>query len=102
MNDFFQVDLDALQRFITSLRDSGQQMDSAMKSMKSMDAGKIGTDELDRAAEEFQDTWQYGLGQLKEKIKVTNDGVHAAQRKYQEVEQQAMESLAKVNESGGQ
>ena len=101
MTDFFEVDLDALRRFITSLEDSGQNMDSAMRAMRSAGPETIGTPELDEAAQEFQRTWQYGLGQLQERIKATTSGVQQAHQKYRETEQSVMEQLAKTNQAGG-
>lgn len=100
MSEFFNVDLQALRRFVTSLEDSGQNMESALKTMRSANTETIGTPELDEAAQEFQRTWQYGLGQLQERIKATTGGVQKAHEKYSETEQSVMEKLAKVNEAG--
>jgi len=103
MGDFFQVDLDVLQRFITSLRDSGDHMESALNALKAAESGKIGTDELDDAADDFQGTWRYGLGQLREKIKETNEGVSAVHKTYRETEQSVTDSLRQMTRaiSGG-
>jgi hypothetical protein len=96
VGNFFQVDLDVLNRFITSLRESGDHMESALNALKSMDGGKIGTAALNEAADHFQHTWRYGLGQLKEKVKDTNEGVRAAHGAYQETEQALSQALGQV------
>jgi uncharacterized protein YukE len=96
MSGFFQVDLDALRQFITTLGQSGDQMEAALDAMKSADATQIGTKDLDDAAHDFQDTWRYGLGQLQDKIKDTDSGVEQAHRAYQEVEQGLRNSLQQL------
>lgn len=98
VTEFFHVDLNALKRFTTSLEESGQNMDVALRAMRSASAE---TPELDEAAQDFQRTWQYGLGQLQERIKATTDGVHQAHEKYRETEQSVVDRLAHVDEQGG-
>lgn len=104
MGGVFQVDLDVLQQFISSLGQSGDHMDTALNALKSLDAGQIGTDELTEAASDFQDTWRYGLGQLKDKIKGTNDGVKAAHDAYRETDDEATKALERLFQAaaGGQ
>lgn len=96
MSGFFQVDLDALQQFIATLQQSGDRMEAALDALKSVESGQIGTRDLDEAADDFQNTWRYGLGQLKDKITDTNDGVGKAHRAYQEVEQELRNSLQQL------
>lgn len=96
MSEFFQVDLDALGQFITSLQQSGDHMESALNALKSIDSGQIGTSDLDDAADDFQKTWHYGLGQLKDKIKDTNDGVTKARGAYQDYEQGLARALGQL------
>lgn len=103
MGDFFRVDLDVLQNFVSSLQESGDHMDSALNAMQSAEGGQIGTDALNSAAGDFQDTWRYGLGQLKDKIKGTNDGVKGAHGAYQDTDQQVTQALQKFSDAlGGQ
>lgn len=104
MGSFFQVDLEVLQHFVTSLEASGDHMESALNALQAVDGGQIGTDALNDAANDFQDTWRYGLGQLKDKIKDTNDGVRAAHGAYQEVDQSTAQMLEKFSQAvtGGQ
>jgi prefoldin subunit 5 len=99
VGDFFKVDVEALQRFMTSLRESGEHMESALDALKSIGGAQIGTKNLDEAAGDFQDRWRYGLGQLKDKIAHTNGGVDKAHKAYQETEDglaKALEQLAQA------
>ena len=43
VGSFFQVDLDTLGRFVASLQESGDHMESALNALKSMDSTQIGT-----------------------------------------------------------
>ena len=97
MGSFFQVDLDVLQRMVQTLGDAGDQMDTALKSMSSSRAGRIGTDALDHAADEFQHTWQYGLGQLQQAIKESSEGVKKAHDAYKQCDDAVEQAMAKIN-----
>ena len=97
MANFFQVDLDVLQRMTKTLSDAGDQMESALKSMTSAQSGQVGNDALNHAADDFQHTWQYGLGQLHQMIKDTNDGVNKAHDAYKQVDDAVAQAAQKIN-----
>jgi hypothetical protein len=104
VGDLFQVDLNSLQQFVTSLKQSGEHMESALDAMKSVDSNQVGTKDLDDAAGDFQDRRRYGLGQLKDKIADTNDGVDKAHKAYQETENGLVKALQQLAQAipGGQ
>ncbi|MGH3416066.1 MAG: hypothetical protein ACRDSS_06345 [Actinocrinis sp.] len=97
MGTFFQVDLDVLQRMTKTLKDAGDQMDSALKAMSTTQAGVIGTDAINGAANHFQSTWHYGLGQLTQMIKETNEGVTKAHDAYKQVDDAIGDAMSKIN-----
>jgi len=97
VGSFFQVDLDVLQRMTKTLGDAGDQMDTALKAMSSSQAGQIGTDAFNKAADEFQHTWHYGLGQLTQMIKETNEGVTKAHDTYKQTEDGIAQAMSKIN-----
>jgi uncharacterized protein YukE len=97
MSGFFQVDLDVLQQMTKTLQDAGDQMDAALKSMGSSQAGQLGTAELNRAADDFQSTWQYGLGQLRQAIQETNDGVKKAHDAYKQCDDSVGQAVGQIN-----
>lgn len=97
MGNFFQVDLDVLQRMTKTLGDAGDQMESALKAMSSTQAGQLGTAAFDKAADEFQSTWQYGLGQLTQMIKETNEGVTKAHDAYKQCDDSIQQAMSKIN-----
>ncbi len=97
MGSFFQVDLDVLERMSRTLSDAGDQMDRALKAMSSSQAGQIGTNALNKAADEFQSTWHYGLGKLKDAIKETSEGVTKAHDAYKQCDDGIEQAMAKIN-----
>ena len=97
MGSFFQVDLDVLQRMTKTLGDAGDQMESALKAMTSSQAGQVGTEALNKAADSFQHTWQYGLGQLQQVIKETSEGVKKAHDAYKQCDDGIEQAMSKIN-----
>lgn len=105
MAGFFQVDLDVIKHFMDSLSQSDDHMSEALEAMKS--AGEtglaIGTDALNGAANDFRDTWHYGMTQIHSMTQETGEGVKAAYSGYQQVEQALSDALNKMSSalSGG-
>ncbi len=99
MGDYFQVDLDILGRMTSSLQEAGDQMDAALRQLGSVEGGQIGTSALDSSAHHFQSTWHYGLGQLQQVIKETDEGVKAAHDAYQQLDQAIKQAMDKVDSS---
>lgn len=102
VGSFFQVDLDALRRFVDSLRQSDENMSDALDAMKSAgDDLRIGTDELNGAANDFQSTWHYGMTQIHSMTKDTGDGVHQVYGNYQKSEQDIANALHQMTAALG-
>jgi hypothetical protein len=99
MGDFFQVDLDVLGRMTSSLQEAGDQMESALRQLGSVEGGQIGTPALDASARHFRSTWRYGLGQLQQVVKETDEGVKAAHDAYQQLDQAIKQVMDKVDSS---
>jgi hypothetical protein len=99
---FFQVDLDALKQFVDSLHQSDQHMSDALDAMKSAgDSTQIGTDALNGAANDFQDTWHYGMTQIHSMTGETADGVNGAFSNYHQMEQTLTDALGKMDNALG-
>lgn len=97
MANLFQVDLDVLERMTKTLSDAGDQMDAALKAMNSSHSGQIGDGALNGAANDFQNTWQYGLGQLQQMIKETSDGVSKSHDAYKQCDDAVGQAMQKIN-----
>lgn len=97
MGSFFQVDLDVLQQMTKTLSDAGDQMEAALKAMSSAHSGQIGDGALNGAANDFQSTWQYGLGQLQQMIKESNEGVKKAHDAYKQCDDSVGQAMQQIN-----
>jgi hypothetical protein len=95
MSDFFQVDLDVLQQFLTALHDVDERMHTALDAMKPDEAGNIGPAGsgfifgpigLNQAADRFQHAWHYGMDQITKEIEETTDKVQGAYDAYRALE----------------
>jgi uncharacterized protein YukE len=96
MSNFFQVDLGVLAGMTKSPQSAGEQMDSALRSMSSSQDGQFGTDDLNSAANDFQSTWQYGLKQLQQMIRETNEGVGKAHDAYQQADDTVGQAVKQI------
>lgn len=81
MSGFF-VDLDALTALGQQLEGAREQLDGALAALGETAAGQLGTDDLDRACDEFRQSWSHGLGKLGECVQAVGEGIVAARAEY--------------------
>jgi hypothetical protein len=96
MAGFFEVDLDVLARMTTTLGEAGTQMEQALQELGGGEGGAIGPSALVSAANSFQSTWKYGLGQLQQAIQECTEGVEKVHKGYQDTETTIQQSLQKI------
>lgn len=97
MANYFQVDLDTLGSMASSLKSAEDQMDAALRTMAGSQGGDIGTNEINNAANEFQETWKYGFFQLKSMIEKLSDGVGKSHDFYQQADQSIEKAMQSIN-----
>ncbi|MFF0095596.1 hypothetical protein ACFYSF_37565 [Streptomyces canus] len=90
----FQVSLDELRRLKKKLEDSESQLDEAMRRMKDTGPKDLGKRVLDKACEDFEASWEFGLGKTRERIKVLNDALPAIIKAYEQTEQEIQGAFA--------
>ncbi len=98
--DFFQADLGVLQQFITALRDCDDRLGTALSAMSSDSGAQLGTDALNRAADDFQHTWQYGMGQIKKMANETTGALTEAHDGYQQTDGAVAAAMARMSGAG--
>jgi uncharacterized protein YukE len=84
----FRVSLDELRKLKKKLEDSQAQLDEAMRRMKDTGPKGLGKRVLDKACEDFEDGWEFGLGKTRQRIKVLNDALPAIIKAYEQTEQE--------------
>lgn len=80
--DGFSVDLDALAELRRQLDGAREQLDGALAALGEAAAPRLGSDDLDRACEEFRQSWAHGLGKLGECVGVVGEGIGAVGATY--------------------
>jgi hypothetical protein len=95
-SQYFRTELSVLDRLTSMLGESEDCMDSALRAMKEESAATIGTPELDQACADFQQTWSYGLQQMKSSSKELKDGLSKTSKNYHQVESALESSMRKL------
>ena len=86
MANYFQVELNTLDRYVTTLRDAQQQLADLPKLMSGNDT-QLGNSKLNDAAQDFQRSWEYGGKRLGEAVTETTEAVREVARAYTEADQ---------------
>lgn len=96
MGDHYKVKPDHLDRFVQLLEQSVTSLEQARTALTDVREDQIGTERLDKACDEFQESWKYGTEQLRELIGSIKDGVKANKVSYEEMERELGEALDKM------
>ena len=108
MPEFFQVELDTLANYVTTLQQAQQQLADLPKLLSGNDT-QLGNDKLNGSAEDFQHSWEYGAKQLGELVTETTDAVRDVQQAYSGTDKAVSDAvttlqqpLGMINQAGGQ
>lgn len=86
MGSGFEVDVRALQTLAFDLGDASEVLGKAQAELASAAQGQTGDPSLDKACDDFQSKWDYGLGQLAKTTQAFADGLKATVQAYQSAE----------------
>ncbi|MFE0023074.1 hypothetical protein [Amycolatopsis sp. NPDC059021] len=85
--DGYRLQVDALGKLIGELRTAADDMAGANKQLSAArDLGGLGDPALGKAAREFEDTWEYGIGELGKAAGQVTERLERAKQRYQQVE----------------
>lgn len=108
MAEFFQVELDTLASYVSTLQQAQQELADLPKLLSGNDT-QIGNDKLNGAAGDFQHCWEYGAKQLGELVAETTGAVRDVQQAYTGTDQAISDAvttlqqpLGMINQAGGQ
>jgi ABC-type transporter Mla subunit MlaD len=90
----FRADLDALDALAGALVRAEQSLQDALDALHATTAAAIGTDVLDRACDDFQQHWRYGLKQIRQQADDIAAGVRTVSGGYAEAERGVVAALA--------
>lgn len=98
----FTVSLGELRKLKTKLEDSEAQLDEAMRRMKDTGPKNLGKRVLDKACEDFEESWDHGLSKTKERIKVLNEALPAIIAAYEQTEEEIKSAFANTGADAGE
>ncbi|MFJ4831414.1 hypothetical protein ACIP79_16040 [Streptomyces sp. NPDC088747] len=101
MADRLAVDGDELAHFMKMLRKSGDSLKGLRKALEDATVTGLGTDDLDRACENFQDEWKYGADQIGEQTEDLAKIIGRSKDSYREVDRALEEALGKPAKGKG-
>ncbi|WP_055567415.1 hypothetical protein [Streptomyces atriruber] len=91
-----QVDGDELDRFMRLLNRSTTSLKGLRKALADATTSGLGTDDLDRACEEFQDEWKYGAEQIGKQTEDLAKIIGKSKDSYREVDKALEEAMKKA------
>ena len=98
MADRLAVDGDELAHFMKMLRKSTDSLRGLRRALEDATVTGLGTDDLDRACEDFQDEWKYGADQIGEQTEDLAKIIGKSKDSYREVDKALEEALKKPRE----
>lgn len=87
MSGGFLVDVAALDQLITTLSEAAERMHAANDRLRAASAADLGGGDLDHAAADFQDRWEYGIGKIGQASEQMTDSLRQARDLYQQTDQ---------------
>ncbi|UGY93911.1 ubiquinol-cytochrome C chaperone family protein [Streptomyces gobiensis] len=97
MSDF-TVSLAELRKLKKKLEESESQLEEALRRMEATGPKNLGKRSLDKACEDFEDSWEHGLSETKKRIKTLNEALPAIIKAYEKTEEEIKSGMDK---SGG-
>ncbi|MFE1285543.1 hypothetical protein [Streptomyces sp. NPDC058751] len=101
MAERLAVDGDELSHFMNLLRRSTGSLQGLRRALEDATVTGLGTDDLDRACEEFQDDWKYGADRIGEQTEDLSKIIGKSRDGYREVDRALERSLRKAGGGGG-
>jgi hypothetical protein len=91
MPDGYRLELGGMGRLIDQLAKAEDRMTKANNNLRNSTAGDMGSRNVDKAGNDFQDRWEYGIGKLAESAGKMVEGLDATRKQYQQADQATAE-----------
>jgi hypothetical protein len=96
MAEFFQVELDTLGQYVTTLQEAQRQLADLPKLLSGNDT-QLGNGKLNGAAEDFQHTWEFGAKQLGELVEETTLAIRDVRQAYAGTDQALSQAVGTLH-----
>ncbi|MFG2954626.1 hypothetical protein ACGF5O_12950 [Streptomyces sp. NPDC048291] len=101
MADRLKIDGTELDRFFRDLKKAQESFTALREALRAPGADGLGTDDLDRACDRFQEEWHYGAKEIAEQIGELTDITKKAKDDFHEVDVALEKALEKTRSRGG-
>ncbi|MGW3128125.1 hypothetical protein [Streptomyces sp. NPDC001076] len=101
MADRLKVDGTELDRFFKDLTKAQQSFAALQKVLHDPGVNGLGTEDLDKACDRFQEEWHYGVKEIAEQIGELTDITKKAKDDFHEVDVALEKALEKTRSKGG-
>ncbi|MEU5312037.1 hypothetical protein [Streptomyces sp. NPDC021562] len=101
MADRLKVDGTELDRFFKDLKKAQESFTALRKVLHDPGVEGLGTDDLDRACDRFQQDWRHGAEEIAEQIGELTDITRKAKDDFHEVDVALERALAQARRKGG-
>jgi uncharacterized protein YukE len=98
--EFFQVELDTLAQYVTTLQQAQQHLADLPKLLSGNDT-QLGNGKLNDAAGDFRHRWEYGAKQLGELVTETTSAVREVQQAYAGTDQAVADAVSTLQQPLG-
>ncbi|MEU9347261.1 hypothetical protein AB0D74_39275 [Streptomyces sp. NPDC048278] len=100
MADRLKIDGTELDRFFRDLKKAQESFTALQEALRAPGADGLGTDDLDRACDRFQEEWHYGAKEIAEQIGELTDITQKAKDDFREVDVALEKALEKARSRG--
>ncbi|WP_329311760.1 hypothetical protein [Streptomyces sp. NBC_01262] len=101
MAGYYKVELEALAQLTTKLGECADEMRSAMALLKDIGPKGSGFADLEKACDDFQDSWGYGIGLIADATGGITEGLSATHTLYETMEQNIAQSFQSPGKAEG-
>ncbi|MFJ2832714.1 hypothetical protein ACIPC1_35050 [Streptomyces sp. NPDC087263] len=102
MADHLKVDGTELDKFYTDLTKAKDSFLALHKALRDSGVAGLGTDDLDKACDQFQEDWHYGAKEIADQIEDLTDITKKAKDDFHEVDVALEKALEKAAQKGRQ
>lgn len=96
MGDHFKVEVNDLDRLITELHNSQDDMRKALSALKDVGPKSTGSEALDNACDEFHDSWDNTIKKIADSAQALEERLKQTKNNYEQTEQAIREAFAQA------
>lgn len=101
MAGYYKVELDSLVSLTKQLGECADEMRSAMRELKDIGPKGAGFAELEKACDDFQESWGYGIGLIADAAGGVTKGLAETKNIYEAIEEKIAEGFKVPGNSQG-